>query len=65
MRNFQRALVAAGCRLKARLFSKVLDIDHAGDIAKAESFERRVMKKVIAIYRAEKFSPNSVEKTRP
>ena len=38
MRNFQRALVAAGCRLKARLFSKVLDIDHAGDIAKAEKF---------------------------
>lgn len=38
MRNFQRALVAAGCRLKARLFSKVLDIDHAGDITKAEKF---------------------------
>ena len=38
MRNFQRALVADGCRLKAWCFSKVLDIDHASDIAKAEQF---------------------------
>lgn len=38
MRNFQRALVAEGCRLKAWRFSKVLDIDHATDIAKAEDF---------------------------
>lgn len=38
MRNFQRALVAEGCRLKAWHFSKVLDIDHATDIAKAEEF---------------------------
>lgn len=38
MRNFQRALVADGCRLKAWRFSKVLDIDHATDIAKAEQF---------------------------
>ena len=38
MRNFQRALIADGCRLVAWPFSKVLDIDHAGDIAKAESF---------------------------
>ncbi len=38
MRNFQRALVADGLRLKAYPFSKVLDIDHASDIAKAESF---------------------------
>ena len=40
MRNFQRALVADGQRLKAYPFSKVLDIDHASDIAKAESFLR-------------------------
>lgn len=40
MRNFQRALVADGLRLKAYPFSKVLDIDHASDIAKAESFLR-------------------------
>jgi NDP-sugar pyrophosphorylase family protein len=38
MRNFQRALVRDGKRLKAYPFSKVLDIDHAGDIAKAEQF---------------------------
>jgi len=38
MRNFQRALVAEGQRLKAWPFSKVLDIDHASDIAKAEEF---------------------------
>ena len=38
MRNFQRALVAEGCRLKAWRFSKVLDIDHASDIDKAEQF---------------------------
>ncbi len=40
MRNFQRALVADGQRLKAYPFSKVLDIDHASDIAKAEEFLR-------------------------
>lgn len=38
MRNFQRALVADGLRLQAWPFSKVLDIDHADDIAKAEVF---------------------------
>lgn len=38
MRNFQRALVADGLRLQAWPFSKVLDIDHADDIAKAEAF---------------------------
>ena len=38
MRNFQRALVADGLRLKAYPFSKVLDIDHASDIQKAEEF---------------------------
>ncbi len=38
MRNFQRALIKDGRRLKAYPFSKVLDIDHAGDIVKAEDF---------------------------
>lgn len=38
MRNFQRALVASGSRLRAYAFSKVLDIDHASDIDKAETF---------------------------
>lgn len=38
MRNFQRALVADGLLLRAYAFSKVLDIDHASDIEKAEAF---------------------------
>ena len=38
MRNFQRALIRDGLRLKAFPFSKVLDIDHASDIEKAEQF---------------------------
>jgi len=38
MRNFQRALLADGRKLKAYPFSKVLDIDHASDIEKAEAF---------------------------
>lgn len=38
MRNFQRALVSEGKKLKAWPFSKVLDIDHKTDIEKAESF---------------------------
>lgn len=38
MRNFQRALVRDGRRLKAYNFSKVLDIDHAADVVKAEEF---------------------------
>lgn len=36
MRNFQRGLIEDGLRLKAFPFSKVLDIDHASDIDKAE-----------------------------
>ena len=38
MRNFQRALIRDGRFLRAYPFSKVLDIDHASDIAKAEQF---------------------------
>jgi len=38
MRNYQRALVAAGLRLKACDMGKIIDVDHAGDIAKAERF---------------------------
>ena len=40
MRNFQRALVADGLYLQAFPFTKVLDIDHASDIQKAEAFLR-------------------------
>ena len=38
MRNFQRQLVADGLRLEAYPFSKILDVDHADDIQKAEAF---------------------------
>ena len=38
MRNFQRGLIADNCHLIARPFSKILDVDHAGDIQKAEDF---------------------------
>ena len=40
MRNFQRQLVADSFRLKACVFSKILDVDHAADIQKAEEFLR-------------------------
>lgn len=38
MRNYQRALVAAGLRLRAVPFSKIIDVDHAGDIETARQF---------------------------
>ena len=38
MRNFQRQLIKEGLRLKAYPFSKILDVDHADDIRKAEEF---------------------------
>lgn len=38
MRNFQRRLVADGYDLRAYPFGKILDVDHAGDILKAELF---------------------------
>ena len=38
MRNYQRGLLVDGLRLKAFPFSKILDVDHASDIAKAEVF---------------------------
>lgn len=38
MRNFQRALVDAGYHLKAYSIAKIVDVDHADDIATAEAF---------------------------
>ena len=43
MRDFQRAMVAGGMRLRAYAFDKILDIDHASDIAKAEDFIKSSM----------------------
>jgi NDP-sugar pyrophosphorylase family protein len=38
MRNYQRQLIADGLNLHAYPFSKIIDVDHAGDIEKAEKF---------------------------
>ena len=38
MRQFQRELVNSGLLLKAVPFSKIIDVDHAEDIVKAERF---------------------------
>lgn len=38
MRNYQRRLVTNGLKLKAYPFTKIIDVDHAEDIAKAEKF---------------------------
>ena len=40
MRNYQRALITDGLRLKAFDLGMVLDIDHASDIVKAEKLLR-------------------------
>lgn len=61
MRNFQRALLADGHKLATFSFSKIIDIDHATDIEKAERFLKG---KVLGINRAAVFSPNCIEKDR-
>ncbi|MBD5192575.1 MAG: NTP transferase domain-containing protein [Bacteroidales bacterium] len=38
MRNYQRALVDDGLRLKAYPFKKIIDVDHQADIVTAETF---------------------------
>ena len=38
MRNYQRQLIADGLNLKAYPFKKIIDVDHAEDIEKAEKF---------------------------
>ncbi len=42
MRNFQRALVADGLWLQAYDMNKIVDVDHASDIATAEAFLRGI-----------------------
>ena len=37
MRNYQRALISAGLRIKAHAFEKIIDVDHAADIETALS----------------------------
>lgn len=57
MRQFQRALVEEGKKLKAYPFSKILDVDHAEDIAKAEAFLKEPFP-IVGIDRGNKYSPN-------
>ena len=38
MRNYQRQLIEDGLKLKAYPFKKIIDVDHAEDIKKAENF---------------------------
>jgi len=40
MRNFQRALIQSGRRIRSFRFPKILDIDHISDVPKAEDFLR-------------------------
>ena len=42
MRDFQRELINSGMRLKAYPFKKIIDIDHAEDILKAERFLKEI-----------------------
>ena len=66
MRNFQRALVAAGLRIEAYPLTKVFDIDPIDDIRKADegvnNFSSCCKGKTLLIQRAACYSPNSEEK---
>lgn len=62
MRNFQRALIAAGLHIEAYTFPKIMDIDHASDIVKAEAWLAEERPKVLAISRDAVYSPNNEAK---
>ena len=66
MRNFQRALVAAGSRIEAFPLTKVFDVDHIDDIRKADEGVNNLSScckgKTLLIQRAACYSPNSEEK---
>ncbi len=62
MRNFQRQLVAEGLRLEAFPIEKILDVDHKGDILKAEAFIHPLEgKSLCGVCRGSQFSPNCVD----
>jgi len=60
MRNYQRALIRAGVPLSAYIFGKILDIDHAEDLCKAEAWldESHKTRRILSVHRAPEFSPN-------
>ena len=62
MRNFQRTLLTEGLTIKYSVFNKILDVDHAEDIFKAEQFLKDKPNKMLLIYRDYRFSPRNVKK---
>ncbi len=68
MRNFQRALLEEGLRLKAYPLGMVFDIDHASDVARANEVlwqkPTGARPEVVGIYRRKQFSPNKVDADR-
>lgn len=58
MRNYQRALLAAGQPIRAYVFGQIMDIDHAADLHKAEEWLRP--RRILAVGRATEHSPNNV-----
>lgn len=60
MRNYQRALIAAGLKINAYTFPKIMDIDHASDIEKAEAW--LASKRLLSIARDVMYSPNNEAK---
>lgn len=62
MRNFQRQLVAEGLNLEAYPIEKILNVDHKGDIDKAEAFLRQEgAMRLVGVCRSNVFSPNCVD----
>ena len=62
MRNYQRALIDAGLRIEAYTFPKIMDIDHASDIEKAEAWLAEEQPRLLAISRDARYSPNNEAK---
>lgn len=63
MRNFQRELIKKGLNVMAWDFGKILDVDHAGDIVKANEFissESAEMPEVAFVTRSKMYSPNNI-----
>ncbi len=59
MRNYQRQLIADGLNLKAFPFEKIIDVDHAEDIPKAETFLSSL--RIAGIRRGSQYSPNNID----
>jgi NDP-sugar pyrophosphorylase family protein len=61
MRNFQRQLVKNGLKLKAYPFKKIIDVDHASDITKAEELINEAPPlKIAGVRRGSQYSPNHI-----